>query len=159
MTLATSIPSDTGWFYNIIQAQTLVLGFGILSRQDPYDRLIEYSRPVHAPQQFCNLYYGKYSEIRNLERYVKNQWKDKLSDLFSDEKLEWFDPDAKVELKDLEHFVETAIVEYPYETIKKVKSKFIPFTLDNQGLFKNIEINPDYFLDEVKLDKKRKIVV
>lgn len=155
MTSVTSIPSDCGWFYNIIQAQTLVLGFGILSRDDPYDRLIEYSRPVHARQQFCNLYYGKYSEIRNLERYVKNQWKEKLSDLFSDEKLEWFDPDAKVELRDLEIFVETAIVEYPYDTIKKVKRKFIPFTLDNQGLFKNIDLNPDFFLEEVRLTKSK----
>jgi hypothetical protein len=156
MTLATSTHSDYGWFYNIIQAQTLVLGFGILSREDPYDRLIEYSRPVHAAQQFCNLYYGRYSEIRNLERYVKNQWKDKLSDLFSDEKLEWFAPESKVELSDLEIFVETAIIDYPYETIKKVKKNFIPFTLDNQGLFKNIDIKPDFFLEEVSLTKKRK---
>jgi hypothetical protein len=149
MTSVTTIPSDYGWFYNIIQAQTLVLGFGISSRNDPYDRLIEYSRPVHAAQQFCNLYYGKYSEIRNLERYVKNQWKEKLSDLFSDEKMEWFDPEWKIELSDLEKFVETAIIEYPYDTIRKVKKQFIPFTLDNQDLFKNIRINPDYFLENI----------
>ena len=153
MTLVTSIPSDYGWFYNIIQAQSLVLGFGISSRDDPYDRLIEYSRPVHAAQQFCNLYYGKYSEIRNLERYIKNQWKEKLSDLFSDEKMEWFDPEWKIELSDLEKFVETSIIEYPYDTIRKVKKQFIPFTLDNQGLFKNIRTNPDYFLEQIKLDK------
>lgn len=145
MTLATNTHSDYGWFYNIIQAQTLVLGFGIIQRQDPWARLIEYSRPVHAPQQFCNLYYGKYSQIRDLERYVKNQWKQKLSDLFSDEKLEWFDPKWKVELVDLEKFVEQQILDYPYDTIKKVKKQFLPFTLNDQGLFDNININPDYF--------------
>ena len=89
--MLTTIHSDNGWFYNIIQAQTLVLGYGITSRADPWDRLMEYSRSCAAPQQFCNLYYGNIRQIRDLERYVKRQWNKFRLDEFSDEKLEWLD--------------------------------------------------------------------
>lgn len=156
MTFKTNTNSENGWFYNIIQAQTLVLGFGITSRSDPYDRLIEYSRPVCAAQQFCNLYYGNFKQIRDLERYVKNQWGEYLSDMFSDDRLEWFDPKHQIELKQLEQFVEQRIVEYPYDTIKKVKKVYTPFTLDDQGFFSKIDTNPDFFLEEVRLTKNAK---
>lgn len=154
--MSVTAHSDYGWFYNIIQAQTLVLGYGITSRFEPWERLIEYSRPVAAPQTFCNLYYGNMREIRDLERYVKNQWSKYRMDSFSNEKLEWLDPKWGINLIDLEDFVAEQIINYPYDTVKIVKKQFMPFTLDNAGLFSTIHTNPDFFLEEVKLTKKKR---
>jgi hypothetical protein len=147
--MSTLTHSDNGWFYNIIQAQTLVLGYGITSRADPWDRLMEYSRSCAAPQQFCNLYYGNIRQIRDLERYVKRQWNKFRLDEFSDEKLEWLDPKYKIEVSDLEKFVADRVVNYPYDTIRKVKKEFVPFSVDSQGLFDLISLNPDKFLEDI----------
>jgi hypothetical protein len=154
--MSTTILSDYSWFYNIIQAQTLVLGYGITTRADPWDRLMEYSRSCAAKQQFCNLYYGKTRQIIDLERYVKSQWNKYRLDEFSDRKLEWLDPKWKIEVIDLENFVADQIINYPYDTIRKVKTEFLPFSVDNQGVFQNISTNPNFFLEEVRLTKKRK---
>jgi hypothetical protein len=147
--------SNYGWFYNIIQAQTLVLGYGITLRELPIDRLLEYSNHAAAPQQFVNLYYGEGHQIKDLERYVKNEWREYRLEL-SNEKLEWLDPVHGINLSDLENFVADRIVNYPYDTIKKVKSKFLPFTINSPYLFSNIKSNPDFYLENVKVDKKRK---
>lgn len=147
--MSTIILSDYAWFYNIIQAQTLVLGYGITTREDPWDRLMEYSRSCPAPQQFCNLYYGKVSQIKDLERYVKSQWNKYRLDEFSDRKLEWLDPKHKIELSDLENFVADQIINYPYDTIRKVKKELMPFSVDSQGLFDNINVTPDKFLEDI----------
>jgi hypothetical protein len=144
-----------GWFYNIIQAQTLVLGYGITLRELPVDRLLEYSNHAAAPQQFINLYYGDAHQIKDLERYVKKQWSDFRQEL-SNDKLEWLDPKWGLNLSDLEQFVADRIINYPYDTIKKVKTKYLPFTINNPNLFTNIQSNPELFLDEVKLTRKRK---
>ena len=96
------------------------------------------------------------TEIRDLERYVKKQWYRYRLDEFSDEKLEWLDPIHKIELIDLEILVAEQILNYPYLSIKKVKKEFTPFSVDNQGLFETIIINPNKFLEDVKVDKKRK---
>lgn len=150
-----TLPSENSWLYIIVQAQTLVLGYGITTREDPWDRLMEYSRSVAAPQQFCNLYYGKVSQIKDLERYVKSQWNKYRLDEFSDRKLEWLDPKWKIEVVDLENFVADQIINYPYDTIRKVKKEFMPFSVDNQGRFSNITTSPDMFLEEVKLTKTK----
>lgn len=147
--MSTIILSDYAWFYNIIQAQTLVLGYGITTREDPWDRLMEYSRSCAAPQQFCNLYYGKVSQIKDLERYVKSQWNKYRLDEFSDRKLEWLDPKHNIELVDLENFVADQIINYPYDTIRKVKKEFMPFSVDSQGRFDNINVTPDKFLKKI----------
>ncbi len=157
--MSAIILSDYAWFYNIVQAQTLVLGYGITTREDPWDRLMEYSRSCAAKQQFCNLYYGKVSQIKDLERYVKTQWNKYRLDEFSDKKLEWLDPQWNIEVPDLENFVAERIINYPYDTIRKVKKQYLPFSVDNQGMFQNINTNPDMFLEQVKIDKKRKIIV
>jgi hypothetical protein len=150
--------SNYGWFYNIIQAQTLVLGYGITLRDLPVDRLLEYSNHAAAPQQFCNLYYGENHQIKDLERYVKNEWREYRLEL-SNEKLEWLDPVHGINLKDLENFVADRIINYPYDSIKKVKSKFLPFTINSPLLFSNINSNPDMFLEDVKFDRKYKKIV
>lgn len=147
--MSTLTHSDNGWFYNIIQAQNLVLGYGISSRPDPWDRLMEYSRSCAAPQQFCNLYYGNFRQIRDLERYVKRQWNKFRLDEFSDDKLEWLDPKFKIEVVDLEKFIADRVINYPYDTIRKVKKEFIPFSVDSQGLFDLISLNPDKFLEDI----------
>jgi hypothetical protein len=147
--MSTTTHSDYGWFYNIVQAQTLILGYGITSRPDPWDRLMEYSRSCAAPQQFCNLYYGNMRQIRDLERYVKKQWNKFRLDEFSDEKLEWLDPKYKINIADLEVFVADRIVNYPYDTIRKVKRQYTPFSVDMQKTFELITTNPDKFLETI----------
>lgn len=138
---------EYGWFYNIIQAQTLVLGYGITLRELPIDRLLEYSNHAAAPQQFVNLYYGEAHQIKDLERYVKKEWKEYRLEL-SNEKLEWLDPVHKINLKDLEKIVKDRILGYPYDTIKKVKAKYLPFTINNPALFSNIKSNPSQYLED-----------
>jgi hypothetical protein len=117
--------------------------------------LLEYSNHAAAPQQFINLYYGDAHQIKDLERYVKKQWSDFRLEL-SNDKLEWLDPKWGLNLSDLEQFVADRIINYPYDTIKKVKTKYLPFTINNPNLFTNIQSNPELFLDEVKLTRKRK---
>jgi len=110
---------------------------------------MEYSRSCAAPQQFCNLYYGNFRQIRDLERYVKRQWNKFRLDEFSDDKLEWLDPKFKIEVVDLEKFIADRVINYPYDTIRKVKKEFIPFSVDSQGLFDLISLNPDKFLEDI----------
>lgn len=147
--MSATLNSDFSWFYNIVQSHTLVLGYGITTRPDPWNRLIEYSRSCASPQQFCNLYYGNTNQIKDLERYVKSQWNKYRLDEFSDKKLEWLDPKHKLNISDLEYLVESRIINYPYESIKKVKSKFLPFSIDNQGLFDDINLNSGKYLDDI----------
>ena len=148
--MSTTIPSDYGWFYIIVQAQTLVLGYGITSRPDPVDRLLEYSRSVAAPQTFITLYHGRMKQIRDLERYVKNEWKEYRLELFSNEKLEWLDPKYKIDVPDLRKFIEQRIVGYPYATIKVVKKQLMPLTIDRGGFFDSISVDPNRFLEDIK---------
>lgn len=157
--MSINILSDTGWFYNIIQSHTIVVGYGITTRQDPWERLMEYSRSCASAQKFCNLYYGNVRQIRDLERYVKRQWNKYRLDEFSDEKLEWLDPKFNIDIEDLENFVAERILNYPYDTIRKIKKQFLPFSIYDQGLFNNISIDPDYFLEDVKINKKRKMLI
>lgn len=147
--MSTIAHSEFAWFYNIVQAQVLVLGYGITTRSDPWDRLMEYSRSCASPQQFCNLYYGNVNQIKDLERYVKSQWNKYRLDEFSDKKLEWLDPQYKIEVPDLEKFVADRILNYPYDTIRKVKRDFLPFSVDNQGLFDTINLDPNKFLEDI----------
>jgi hypothetical protein len=149
--------SDYGWFYIIVQAQTLALGYGITFRPQPIERLLEYARHVCAHQSFSILYYGKKSQIKDLERYVKSEWVEFRSDLFSDKKLEWLDPIYKKEIWELEELIHERIVNYPYHTIKRVKQKFMPLTTANRiEQFSNITTNPDFYLEQVHLTKRKK---
>lgn len=78
--------------------------------------------------------------------------------LFSDKKLEWLDPKYNIDIEDLQYFIANAIVNYPYDTIKKVKPQFLPYMIEHAGMFSTIDSNPDKFLDKIKLDKRRKNV-
>ena len=152
------LPSDNSWLYIIVQAQTLVLGYGITTRADPADRLLEYSRPVAAPQTFVDLYYGQTEQITALESFIKTEWARFRMKLFSDKKLEWLDPKHNIDIEDLQHFIANVVVNYPYDTVKKVKPQFLPYTIENANLFAAIDAVPEKFLDEIRLDKRRKKV-
>jgi hypothetical protein len=144
--------------YIIVQAQTLVLGYGITTRANPADRLLEYSRPVAAPQTFVDLYYGQTAQITDLESFIKTEWARFRMKLFSDKKLEWLDPKHNIDIEDLQHFIANVVVNYPYDTVKKVKPQFLPYTIENENLFAAIDAVPEKFLDEIRLDKRRKKV-
>jgi hypothetical protein len=152
------LPSDNSWMYIIVQAQTLVLGYGITTRANPADRLLEYSRPVAAPQTFVDLYYGQTAQITDLESFIKTEWARFRMKLFSDKKLEWLDPKHNIDIEDLQHFIANVVVNYPYDTVKKVKPQFLPYTIENENLFAAIDAVPEKFLDEIRLDKRRKKV-
>lgn len=153
-----TLPSDNSWMYIIVQAQTLVLGYGITTRAEPADRLLEYSRAVASPQTFVDLYYGSTEQIKDLENFVKTEWRRFRMSLFSDKRLEWLDPKYNIDIEDLQYFIANAVVNYPYDTIKKVKPQFLPYMIEHAGTFSTIDQNPDHFLDKIKLDKKRKKV-
>ena len=151
-----TLPSDNSWLYVIVQAQTLVLGYGITTRDDPAERLLEYSRPVAAPQTFVDLYYGQTEQVTALESFIKSEWGRFRMKLFSDKRLEWLDPKYNIDVEDLQHFIANAIINYPFGTIKKIKPQFLPFMIEHAGLFSAIDSNPTHFLDEIKLDNRRK---
>jgi hypothetical protein len=146
--MSQTILSDYGWFYIIVQAQTLVLGYGITVRADPVERLLEYTKPVCAPQTFHTLYYGKIRQIRDLENYVKNEWRYYRNENFSDRKLEWLAPKHKINISDLEKLIEKRIVEYPYDTIRRIKRNLMPLTIYKSGFFDSIIVDPNRFLDK-----------
>lgn len=138
------IQGTYGWFYIIQLAHNGKWGFGIT--MNPDSRLRKgYCNPSAEKQVFSHLYYGKYSQIRALERHLKNQWSDKMLVLF-DDKLEWIDPKHKVTGKDIVKFVD-ARCKAVYPEIFKVKKEHLPFSPSK--VFKNVKDSPDVFLENI----------
>jgi hypothetical protein len=139
-----TLPQKCGWFYILTLSFNGTLGFGItlgLSR-----RLQKgYCNPTASRQVFSHLYYGKYSQIIGLERYIKNQWGDKRLILFN-ERLEWFDPVHRITDDALVQFLEGRCqVRYP--DIYRVKSDHLPFSPGDH--FKDIKERPNHFLERI----------
>ena len=143
-----NIQGKYGWFYIIQLSHNGKWGFGITLNAD--SRLRKgYCNPSAEKQMFCQLYYGKYSQIVALERHLKNQWSDKLLVLY-DNKLEWIDPKTNLTGQDIVNLIElrcTAV----YPEIYRIKQEFLPFSPSK--IFKDIKDDPSKYLENISLDK------
>lgn len=135
------------WFYVIKTSHNDTLGFGITIHLSK--RLVDgYCNPSAAKQQFSKLYYGENLHINQLEKYIKQVYSNKRLNFTNTRtrKLEWIDPKNDISIEDLIDTVEDRILGYPLP-IKRIRDKFLPYTLDNPDIFKTINENPDLFLE------------
>jgi len=137
------------WFYVIKTSHNDTLGFGITIHLSK--RLVDgYCNPSAAKQQFSKLYYGENLHINQLEKYIKQVYSNKRLNFTNTRtrKLEWIDPKYDISIEDLIDTVEDRILGYPLP-IKRIRDKFLPYTLDNPDIFKTINENPDLFLEQL----------
>jgi hypothetical protein len=143
------------WFYIIKTSHNDTLGFGITIHLSK--RLVDgYINPSAAKQEFSKLYYGEDLHINQLEKYIKRFYSTKRLNFTNTRtrKLEWIDPKHNILMQELVDVVEDRIVGCPLP-IKRIKNKFLPFTIDNTSVFNTIGENPDLFLEQVKLTKSK----
>lgn len=139
-----NLSGQLGWFYIIQLSHNGKWGFGITT--NPELRLRKgYCNPSAEKQTFCKLYYGKYSQIRALERHLKNQWKSKMLTLYN-HRLEWLDPKHNITGNEISEFVENRCIAV-YPEIYRVKSDFLPY--EPSHIFKNIKESFDKFLETI----------
>lgn len=137
------------WFYVIKTSHNDTLGFGITIHLSK--RLVDgYCNPSAAKQQFSKLYYGENLHINQLEKYIKQVYSSKRLNFTNTRtrKLEWIDPKYDISIEDLIDNIEDRISGYPLP-IKRIRDKFLPYTLDNPDIFKTINENPDLFLEQL----------
>jgi|FreactTroBogLake_1042271.scaffolds.fasta_scaffold49299_2 hypothetical protein len=141
-----TLSGDCSWFYVLELSHNKVKGFGITGSVERRLRK-GYCYPSASIQTFCNLYYGKRSQVQALERWFKNEYRSELLVLV-DKKLEWIDP--KSELNDLKKIVDTIesrIVACNYTELYRVKANHLPFRPSKY--FADIKTNPDFFLEHI----------
>ena len=141
-----TLTGDCSWFYMLELLHNNIKGFGITTNEEK--RLKKgYCYPSASIQTFCNLYYGKRSQIQALERWFKNQYRSDLLVLI-DRKLEWIDP--RSELNDLQKMVkiiEDRILSCNYTEIYRIKKEHLPFSPSK--VFKDIKDDPALFLEQL----------
>ena len=141
-----ALTGDCSWFYILELSHNNIKGFGITTSAER--RLKKgYCYPSASIQTFCNLYYGKRSQIQALERWFKNQYRSDLLVLI-DRKLEWIDP--KSELNDLQKMIkiiEDRIVSCNYTEIYRIKKEHLPFSPSK--VFKDIKDDPAMYLETI----------
>ena len=146
MSKAITLTGDCSWFYILELSHNNIKGFGITTSAER--RLKKgYCYPSASIQTFCNLYYGKKSQIEALERWFKNQYRSELLVLI-DRKLEWIDP--KSDLNDLEKMIKTIedrMVSCNYTEIYRIKKEHLPFSPSK--VFKDIKDKPNEFLETI----------
>ena len=141
------LPEKCGWFYILKLRHNDIWGFGITKSYRIKNYLQKrYINPgANKNQVFDNLYYGKLSEIRSLEKHLKNEWSDKLLVLFTD-KLEWFDPVHNIDGPQIVDFIEKRI-KSNYSQIYRVKTEYLPFS--PKHTFATINEDPEKFLEQL----------
>ena len=138
------LSGDSSWFYLLELSHNKTKGFGITTNAERRLRK-GYCYPSASIQTFCNLYYGKRSQIEALERWFKKEYRSELLVLI-DRKLEWVRPTS--ELNDLQKIIqilEDRIVACNYTEIYRVKAKHLPFQPNKY--FADIKNDPDKFLE------------
>ena len=141
-----TLNGDCSWFYLLELSHNKIKGFGITTNAERRLRK-GYCYPSASMQTFCDLYYGKRSQIKALERWFKKEYRSELLVLI-DRKLEWISPNS--ELNDLEkviQIIEDRIVACKYTEIYRVQSKHLPY--QPSKYFADIKNNPDKYLETI----------
>lgn len=141
-----ALTGDCSWFYILELSHNNIKGFGITTSAER--RLKKgYCYPSASIQTFCNLYYGKRSQIQALERWFKNQYRSDLLVLI-DRKLEWIDPKSKLnDLQKIVKIIEDRIVSCNYTEIYRIKKEYLPFSPSK--VFKDIKDDPAMYLETI----------
>jgi hypothetical protein len=71
------LPGECSWFYILELLHNQIKGFGITTNAERRLRK-GYCYPSASIQTFCNLYYGKRSQIEALERWFKKEYRSEL---------------------------------------------------------------------------------
>ena len=140
------LPGKCSWFYMLELSYNKIKGFGITTNEE--SRLRKgYCYPSASIQQFCNLYYGKSSQIQALERWFKNEYGSEFLILI-DKKLEWIDSKSELDsIQKMVQIIEDRIVSSRYNEIFRVKAEHLPFS--PSPYFKEIKARPDDFLETI----------
>jgi len=137
---------DCSWFYLLELSHNKIKGFGITTNAERRLRK-GYCYPSASIQTFCNLYYGKRSQIEALERWFKKEYRSELLVLI-DRKLEWINPNSELNnLEKIIQIIEDRIVVCNYTEIYRVKANHLPFQPNKH--FALIKNDPDKFLETV----------
>ena len=141
-----ALTGDCSWFYILELSHNNIKGFGITTSAER--RLKKgYCYPSASIQTFCNLYYGKRSQIQALERWFKNQYRSDLLVLI-DRKLEWIDPNSELnDLQKMVKIIEDRIVSCNYTEIYRIKKEHLPFSPSK--VFKDIKDDPAMYLETI----------
>ena len=141
-----ALTGDCSWFYILELSHNNIKGFGITTSAER--RLKKgYCYPSASIQTFCNLYYGKRSQIQALERWFKNQYRSDLLVLI-DRKLEWIDPNSDLyDLQKMVKIIEDRILSCNYTEIYRIKKEHLPFSPGKA--FKDIKDKPNEFLETI----------
>jgi hypothetical protein len=141
-----ALTGDCSWFYILELSHNNIKGFGITTSAER--RLKKgYCYPSASIQTFCNLYYGKRSQIQALERWFKNQYRSDLLVLI-DRKLEWIDPNSDLnDLQKMIKIIEDRIVSCNYTEIYRIKKEYLPFSPSK--VFKDIKDDPAMYLETI----------
>ena len=151
------------FFYLIVTAHYIkygnefvqLLGYGITI--NPKKRSKQYSDHSGTEQEFCGLYYGSTLQIKALESIVKQRVASKTHKIYG-EPVEWISPKANMEMPELVQLVNDTIKEEGFD-IRSLKDDFLPFSnLDHHRkiTIKELNQNPDLYLETKTFDKKRK---
>jgi hypothetical protein len=141
-----ALTGDCSWFYILELSHNNIKGFGITTSAER--RLKKgYCYPSASIQTFCNLYYGKRSQIQALERWFKNQYRSDLLVLI-DRKLEWIDPNSDLnDLQKMIKIIEDRIVSCNHTEIYRIKKEHLPFSPSK--VFKDIKDDPAMYLETI----------
>jgi len=141
-----TLSGECSWFYMLELSHNKIKGFGITKNAE--QRLCKgYCYPSASIQTFCNLYYGKRSQIQALERWFKNEYRSELLVLI-DRKLEWIDPNSELDdLQKMIKIIEDRILACNYTEIYRVKSKYLPY--QPSKYFAEVKNDPDRFLEDI----------
>lgn len=157
----------TGCFFYIIltahyikygDALVQLLGYGITI--NPKKRSKQYSDHSGTEQEFCNLYFGSVLQIKALESIIKQRVASKTHRIYG-EPVEWISPKAGMSVLELTNLVNNTIKEEGLD-IRSLKDDFLPFSnLDHHRKVtaKELNANPEMYLEIKNIDKKRKTVV
>jgi len=140
------LPGECSWFYILELLHNQIKGFGITTNAERRLRK-GYCYPSASIQTFCNLYYGKRSQIEALERWFKKEYRSELLVLI-DRKLEWINPSS--ELNDLQKIVKTIedrMISSNYTEIYRIKQEYLPFSPNK--VLKDIKDSPEIFLEHI----------
>lgn len=154
------------FFYLIVTAHYIkygnefvqLLGYGITI--NPRKRSKQYSDHSGTEQGFCELFFGSTVQIKSLESIIKQRVASKTHKIYGEE-VEWISPKHKMPIVALVQLVKDTIKQEGF-TIASLKDEYLPFeNLDHHKKItvKELNSNPEMYLDAVSVDKKRKKVV
>lgn len=134
------------FFYIMVFSHNGKVGFGLTKSVNK--RIFDYISHSAELQSFKYLYYGPKDTIIEIEKKLKKEWKRYMWTIYKGNKwsLEILDPDYKKSSEDVQAWLEDQIIKFDLP-IRKVKADWLPYKGDKLLVRKNIDLNPEMFLE------------